>query len=326
MDGSRLDITVLYVDDEQVTRHRLVSLLEREAARVLEAGDGQEGLQQYRTYRPDVVITDIRMPVMDGIAMAREIKRADPDAEIIVTSAHNEAALLLDAIDIGVAGYLLKPVDTRLLLSAVAKVSERKRLKEALERSERHFRNLVEQSPDALLLVNRRTECIEECNEQACILLKYDRRTLLGLSLARIEVVDDSGRSPSICSLDAASLPLTMETTLRRKDGSMAPVEFRAGLLDSGRPPRMIVHIRDISARKLAEQEREALISDLRKAGAEIKTLQGIIPICACCKKVRDDQGFWKQVEAYLGEKAAVEFSHGICPDCVRKYYSDFSK
>ncbi len=77
----------------------------------------------------------------------------------------------------------------------------------------------------------------------------------------------------------------------------------------------------DITARKQAEGEREGLISDLQKALSEIKTLQGIIPICASCKKIRDDAGAWQQLEAYLQKHSDAEFSHGICPECVEKLY-----
>ncbi|MFH0953640.1 MAG: hypothetical protein V1873_04855 [Verrucomicrobiota bacterium] len=57
---------------------------------------------------------------------------------------------------------------------------------------------------------------------------------------------------------------------------------------------------------------------------AHIKALQGMIPICAGCKKIRNDAGFWQQVEAYLGEHTDAEFTHGLCPDCVKKVYSEY--
>lgn len=61
----------------------------------------------------------------------------------------------------------------------------------------------------------------------------------------------------------------------------------------------------------------------LQKAMAEIKTLNGMLPICAHCKKIRDDKGYWQQVEAYIHDHSGAEFSHGICPDCSKKYYED---
>jgi DNA-binding NtrC family response regulator len=67
--------------------------------------------------------------------------------------------------------------------------------------------------------------------------------------------------------------------------------------------------------------EREKLIVKLREAFAQIKTLRGFIPICASCKKIRDDQGFWQQVEVYVRDHTEAEFSHGICPDCRKTLY-----
>ncbi len=61
---------------------------------------------------------------------------------------------------------------------------------------------------------------------------------------------------------------------------------------------------------------------ELKKAREEIQTLRGIIPICASCKKIRDDKGFWNQVETYIANRTDVQFSHGMCPDCNEKYYS----
>ena len=77
----------------------------------------------------------------------------------------------------------------------------------------------------------------------------------------------------------------------------------------------------DITARKLAEQERERLVGELRAALAKVKTLEGFLPICAACKNIRDDAGYWHGIEAYLRDHAEVEFTHSICPDCREKLY-----
>jgi len=70
--------------------------------------------------------------------------------------------------------------------------------------------------------------------------------------------------------------------------------------------------------------EREKLIGSLRQAFEQIKTLKGFIPICASCKNVRDDKGFWHQVESYIRDHSEAEFSHGICPECAIKLYPEF--
>jgi hypothetical protein len=76
---------------------------------------------------------------------------------------------------------------------------------------------------------------------------------------------------------------------------------------------------RHIAQRRLAEAEKDALIAELHTALDEVKTLRGIIPICASCKKIRDDKGFWQQVEVYVSAHSEAMFSHGSCPECTEK-------
>ena len=78
-----------------------------------------------------------------------------------------------------------------------------------------------------------------------------------------------------------------------------------------------LVVTRDVTVRKVLEGERERLIAELKKALSEVRALEELLPICASCKKVRDDKGYWSQIDVYLQTRAAVEFTHGICPDCT---------
>jgi PAS domain S-box-containing protein len=82
--------------------------------------------------------------------------------------------------------------------------------------------------------------------------------------------------------------------------------------------------VRDITSRKESEIEREKLILDLQNALEKIITLKGIIPICAYCKKIRDDSGFWKKVETYIQEHSDADFTHGVCPECKDNVLKDF--
>ena len=70
--------------------------------------------------------------------------------------------------------------------------------------------------------------------------------------------------------------------------------------------------------------EKSEVIFELHKALDKVKTLSGFLPICASCKKIRDDKGYWNQIEAYISEHSEAEFSHGICPECSKKLYPDF--
>ena len=79
------------------------------------------------------------------------------------------------------------------------------------------------------------------------------------------------------------------------------------------------VLLRNITQRKKAEAEREQLIGELRSALADVRTLRGLIPICAWCKKIRNDGGYWEQLEAYITKHSEADFTHGMCPDCARR-------
>ncbi|MBF0475226.1 MAG: PAS domain-containing protein [Deltaproteobacteria bacterium] len=81
---------------------------------------------------------------------------------------------------------------------------------------------------------------------------------------------------------------------------------------------------RDISRRKRAEAEKEKVVQELQQALAEVRTLRGFIPICAHCKKIRDDEGYWKRIELYVEERTEAQFSHSICADCLSELYPDY--
>ena len=87
----------------------------------------------------------------------------------------------------------------------------------------------------------------------------------------------------------------------------------------------IILVFRDISLQRQSEKEKDSLIAELKEAMGKVKTLSGLLPICASCKKIRDDKGYWNQIEAYIRKHSTVEFSHGICPDCAKKLYPDIN-
>ena len=80
----------------------------------------------------------------------------------------------------------------------------------------------------------------------------------------------------------------------------------------------------DIERRKRIGEALTKERDKLLRALAQVRTLRGLLPICASCKKIRDDQGYWKQIESYIRDHSEAEFSHGICPDCAKNLYPDF--
>ncbi|MCX5813125.1 MAG: PAS domain S-box protein [Proteobacteria bacterium] len=92
------------------------------------------------------------------------------------------------------------------------------------------------------------------------------------------------------------------------------------------RGDKYIITYWDVTKEKYAEEEREKLIFELQKALSEVKTLSGLLPICASCKKIRNDKGYWEQIEDYVQDHSEAEFSHGICPECGERLYPEYYK
>lgn len=111
-------IKLLYVEDENIIRESLARFLKRRIKLLYVASNGQEGLELFKKHEPDIVLTDIRMPIMDGLTMIEKIN-AIKKAAIVITTGHNDEKYLLDSIDLGVNKYVKKPIDQKKLLDAL---------------------------------------------------------------------------------------------------------------------------------------------------------------------------------------------------------------
>ena len=114
----------------------------------------------------------------------------------------------------------------------------------------------------------------------------------------------------------------------KRKDGSLYHESMMIAPLAGsiGAPTHYIAIKQDVSERVNAAQEREQLIGQLKQALSEVKTLTGLLPICATCKKIRDDSGYWSQVEVFIKEHSNATFTHGICPACAKKMLEELKE
>jgi len=133
-----------------------------------------------------------------------------------------------------------------------------------------------------------------------------------------------------LCDVTAmidSSSGTTVEVMVLRSDGSALPVQVACSeVVDAaGNVIGRMGSFVDISRRRQVEQQREQLIGELTGALATIKTLRGFLPICAHCKKIRDDDGYWHQLECYVTDHSDAKFSHGICPECLHEFYPEFA-
>jgi len=123
------NISILYVEDEDGIRKQLTRFLEYFSTSLYLASNGKEGLALYKEHSPDIVISDIKMPIMNGIEMVKYIKDINPKQHIIFTTAHSESGFFIDAIDMHVDGYILKPINLDKLEKKLENIREHIKLK-----------------------------------------------------------------------------------------------------------------------------------------------------------------------------------------------------
>ncbi len=192
---------------------------------------------------------------------------------------------------------------------------------EEVRRSEEKFRRIVDTAQEGIWFVDAagRTSYV---NRRLAVMLGYSEDEMLGRPVA------DFLPEGCLCvdryrdfGLGGKTAEERSDCRFRRKDGSDLWTIIATNPLvgDAGNSIGTLAMVTDISDRKGMEREREGLIEELRDALANVKTLKGLLPICAWCNKVRDESGDWHPMEVYIKIHSDASFSHGICPDCRNK-------
>ena len=165
-------------------------------------------------------------------------------------------------------------------------------------------------------------------NKGAQRIFGYEEEEIVGQPLtalmpARYREAHEQGLARLRATGETRVIGRLLELHGLRKDCSEFPLELSLALWKRGDETFYSGIIRDITERKRAEEEREKLILQLQDAMAKIKVLRGLLPICASCKRIRDDTGYWKRLEDYIVDRSEAQFTHGICSECSRKLYPD---
>ncbi len=211
------------------------------------------------------------------------------------------------------------------LINISEDITEKKQAEETLRKNEERFKDLYDNAPVGYHEYDREGK-ITNVNSTDLEMLGYTREEMIGQPIWKFVVEDEIAHQRILAKL-AGRMPPDhgLVRTYRRKDGTTLPVlmDDRQTKDENGQITGFRVIIQDIAERKKMEEERERLIHALQETLLKVKTLSGLLPICASCKKIRDDKGYWNQIEGYISEHSEAEFSHSICPECARKLYPE---
>lgn len=208
-------------------------------------------------------------------------------------------------------------------------ITDRWRTEQALRASEGRLAGIVDSAMDAIITLddaqriivfNAAAEKMFHCASREAVGQPIDRFIPQRSRSAHRDYI----RGFSEAGVTNRAMGASQSVSGLRADGEEFPIEASISQVETSGQKLYTVILRDITDRRRAETEREQLIVQLQDALAKIKMLTGLLPICANCKKIRDKEGAWNDLEVYLRIHSEAEFTHGICPDCARRLYPEF--
>ncbi len=332
---------ILVVDNHPVMLKFMSNLLEKEGHHVLTAEDGLSALDILKTYIPDIIFVDLVMPNIDGRKLCLMIRGMEDmkDVYLIIISgiaAENDIAPTSFGADGCIAKGPLNKMGEHIhsVLNILDKGSATDLSKEIIGLEDVYEREVTTELLSAMIHSERIFDNMEEgiieltsegkivyVNPKCVSIIGIPEGNLLGFNF--IELFNDT-QGAVIKPL----LETTGESPLSIPEDSPLSINNKLVLLDilklnEENRQSIVVIIHDITKRRQAE---EALLREkekLQDALAKIKTLSGMLPICASCKKIRDDKGYWNRIEKYIESHTDALFTHALCPGCMDKLYGD---
>ena len=195
-----------------------------------------------------------------------------------------------------------------------------------LANSERKYRDVLESSLEGIIAFNPNNGELLEANRYFANMVGCPPASLLGRNV--FDFVELFGRKPEdiVSRVMGEGKFRFGETVLKKADGSKLIIDVSAVAVEEEEGSIVYAVLHDLTERKIAEEARNKLIGQLKDALSNVKRLSGLLPICASCKKIRDDKGYWRQIEQYIAEHSEADFTHGLCPQCIKELYSDLDK
>ncbi|MBN2706203.1 MAG: response regulator [Deltaproteobacteria bacterium] len=318
-----MKMKILIVDDEPEILEDLETILSDEGYEVVKASSGNEAVANFEADAVGLVITDMKMPGLSGLDVLRRVKQIDKNVEVIILTGYGT---MEDAIQTlrndGAYDYLGKPLeDIEKLLIVVENALERRRINtenkklvRELKESDRKFRTIFDQAFQGMGLLTIDGTLIE-VNRTVLDFIGIEAQEILGKPLwetiwrtpspeLQERLKADIRKAANGAFVRFESCHPALDGAIHYFDASIMPVKDEAGKVYL-----LIVEARDITERKLAIEK--------------IKVLSGIVPICMYCKKIRNDKGYWDQLEKFIENHSEAQFSHCICDACMKKHHPE---
>jgi len=265
---------------------------------------------EYQIVNADVVETYVPIMKNDLFVGAFEIYYKMTGRQKSLNKLLSKSSIVLVFLSMSVWGAILF-----VLFKAGQNIAQRERADEALRESEEKYRSITESMTDAMYICSSDFR-VEFMNPAMINKIGYDAtgehcfQTIYGLEEKCPWCIHEKVQRGEYVTTEI----------LNPKDGRTYIVSHSPIFHKNNSISKMTI-FRDITQRKLIEEERKDLIKELENALDQVKQLSGMLPICSSCKKIRDDKGYWNKIESYISDHSEAKFSHGICPECAKKLY-----
>jgi len=205
-------------------------------------------------------------------------------------------------------------------------ITEREQVEEVLKESEEKFSRAFRSNPHPMSIVTMEEGRYLDVNDSYVQTFGFSLEELLGRTTVEVGILKNNrARRKILQSLKERQAIKNLEVEFRTRSGRKVEALLSGDKVEIGGQACLLSVITDITERKQAEEKRAQLIQELQETLKEVRTLSGLLPICAWCNKLRDDEGYWKSVEQYIGERTKAKFTHGMCPECQSKFLGERS-
>jgi PAS domain S-box-containing protein len=278
----------------------------------------------------DVVLCDYSLPNFDVVAALDLLKRKKLDLPFIVVSGTVGEKLAVEVMKAGAHDFIAKDNLTRLAPAIERELRDaRARVQRAADLEKLFYLAAIVDSTGEAIISQNMEGIITTWNAGARQLFGYTEAEAVGSSISMIMPEAMKPTRLEIFEKLRSGDPLEpFETKRVRKDGAEVDVYLAISPIKDpeGKLMGASAIAYDITERKKIEEDRTRMIDQLHETLSKVRTLSGLLPICASCKKIRDDKGYWQKLETFVREHSNAEFSHSICPDCMERLYPDFIK